>query len=308
MKKFFVMMMILGWFDLAHAVKAQYPMVGVINGHATWKFRNHVDAVTRLQVLEGDGVFSVDEKSQLRVEIDEHTSLVALAGTDFAIQFNADKSTELERVILERGQIRFIRDAMSGGSVELRSPIANSNVRMGDYLMNYDEKNAFCEMIVFKGVADFSGLQNENSAQVQSGQRISFRGVVEDGAPAFDILLHNQKVARGQLNPALTLSAKELAQFDSVSTVQKTKLEVILAKPKRKPGEICENPVGKFNQCAWVCSGSSAGDKKCHVERKSVHCMRMKCNANGQWADKETLTGELAHMCEVRPRVGKCNY
>ena len=122
------------------------------------------------------------------------------------------------------------------------------------------------------------------------------------------MLLKGRKVARGQLQPVVTLKEDQLRQLDQMTSLKTmSPRPKIVKKAPRTEKQICDAPYGELNQCAWVCEGPMKGLKKCDLNKKGVQCVRRRCDANGQWVDPTPLT-DLTTRCELSPVVGACDY
>jgi hypothetical protein len=179
-----------------------------------------------------------------------------------------------------------------------------------------DPQKAYAEVRMFKGHMEFSCLNGDESVKVRAGQKAGFQGVLEEGQVAYDILLKGRKIPRGKLTGVSALTKEESAPFVEAEMKRK-KAEALKAQQeqaeieqKKQAGQICEGPLGKFNQCAWVCEGNPKKEKKsCVISDPQVQCVRRRCNANGEWAEDTVLDAEKAQvLCKAQPVVAPCDY
>ncbi|PWU17185.1 MAG: hypothetical protein C5B49_09395 [Bdellovibrio sp.] len=90
-------------------------------------------------------------------------------------------------------------------------------------------------------------------------------------------------------------------------TETKTKIEDDPSRTAPTSLAICHNPQGQFNQCAWVCEHNPKSAKTCLLNHPKVTCVRSRCNASGEWADRFVYRTERA-PCMAESTVKECDY
>ncbi|HRO68238.1 MAG TPA: hypothetical protein PL182_11785, partial [Pseudobdellovibrionaceae bacterium] len=176
-------------------------------------------------------------------------------------------------------------------------------------------KTAEAGVKVIKGEISFKALNAENAVSVGKGRKVRFQGVMEEGEIAYDILLHGKKIPRGVLGKVEEMTASEKEPFKAADQkirerrAQAEKAEKERQAREKRSGVICKAPSGRFNECAWVCENNPKGSKHCQTDREKVTCYRVRCNANGVWADRLNLPAdEGRRRCQAATLVEKCDY
>lgn len=308
-------------FSLAKAKskKPRYPFAQSLRGSAEmvdWSIKivqrePHISekpkAVRKGMVFKDKVHLRTGEKSHLRVELNPTSSLILEENTEVKIPDIEWQDGKTHEVSLIRGKIRYI--CKSNCERRVNSPLHASVPPPGDYLFEYDPQAPKIQASVLSGELNFRGLENETSVLLKSGEKAGFQGVIESDQLAFDVLLKGRKVAKGKLSAVEKLPA-ELAQTllkqeEEAVKIEKKKLAARKA-AQRKPSQICDKPWGELNQCAWVCEKNPKGSKDCAVSA-GAQCVRMRCNANGQWADRLELPAGQS-PCKAQAVVAACDY
>lgn len=289
--------------------KAKYPVVTGLNGSVTITGRDQKPRAAKLnEILKEKAVIETKEKAQIRIELDEKNGIILLASSSLEIPVIGFEFGEVSDLVLKSGQLRV--QSLDENERYYATAMTRDLYRNADFLMEYDPARAKTMMTVFRGRLEFRGLENEKSIQLASGEGASFSGVIENGEPAFDVLLKGRKVARGVLSSAVTkIDQEDLAELSEKTLLQKPIKPKGPVKPPKKPGQICEDPNAKLNECVWLCQGMKPKMhlKKCDVSKAEVTCVRRRCNANGLWGDDYTMpTSE--NRCALKPLVGPCDY
>lgn len=253
--------------------------------------------------LKDKAIIRTEPKSELRLALNEKATLILEADTVVELPAITWNDGGVSDIIIRRGKIRYICQTECDRKV--MTPIFESVLPVGDYLISYDPNIPSVELSVIAGETVFRGLENENSVILKRGEKASFQGVLENNEPAFDILLKGRKVAKGQMSEVQKIPEEKLAQLKNK---EERRLKALRAPPKtkRKPTQICDKPWGELNQCAWVCENNKRSSKDCKVDKGAV-CVRMRCNANGEWADRMELSPSQSR-CQAKPLVGICDY
>jgi hypothetical protein len=141
--------------------------------------------------------------------------------------------------------------------------------------------------------------------------------VLENDEIVYDVLLKGKKIPRGKLGLVENFTSEEKKLYsetqlkkEEIQRLKKSQAEKKSQAPPRGKNDICEQPNGKLNQCAWICENNPKKEKKvCRLENPEVHCLRKRCNANGEWAEETEISKEkAASVCGVQPTVKDCDY
>ena len=254
-------------------------------------------------MLKDKAELRTGEKGELRLALSAQMTLVL--GEKTEVEFPAiewQKGTVSE-IRLHRGEIRFICQADC--EKKIVTPLYEGVGSAGDFILKYDPAIPQVELTVVQGEMPFRGLENENSAAVMTGQTASFKGVLENNEPAYDILLKGRKVATGQMREVQQVPPQRLLELQKQDE-KKKKTAKQSAKSKRQASQICDKPWGELNQCVWSCEKNPKKAKECLVNQGAI-CVRQRCNANGEWSDRQELPAQSS-PCQVKKYVGACDY
>jgi hypothetical protein len=257
-------------YPVKYSVK--YPFISSLNGSISVGPLHGVQHPARLnESLQNSAEIHAAADSQARIEIDPQSSITLLENSEVQIPLIQPESGEVTQFDLQHGRLRL---DLHGPSERVTStPVSRDVYKDVNFLLSYEPQKALAQVSVFSGTLAFRGIEGEFLAELGAGQEAHFQGVLEDGAPSFDILLHGRKVARGQLSQATTLQPRDFALLQTQTLVQKPPPPKPPPVPKPKPGQICKEPFAKLNECAWWWNS------------KTRTCKRELCNASGEWQD-----------------------
>lgn len=318
-KVIFYVLISLGFALKAPAAAPKYPAVSQVRGAVWLTGKDGKRLSLRKPVaLREKAVLETSLDGEVKVQLDEKRTITLLGAGELTIPVISWESGEAPVVILKTGQLRWQQSLKDKAAynIALRSDLFEFIAPPGDYVLSVDPSRALAGVKMFEGSMEFSALNGEDSVQVQSGQQVSFQGVLEGGEIAYDILLKGRKIPRGRLTAVTALDLKELAKASEAEKLRqkKEKLEKQrLAKARAidaKEGAICQRPAGRFNECSWTCLNNPKKEKKaCLVIVPGVSCVRHRCNANGEWAEETVLDAEKGgSLCKAQVVVGPCDY
>lgn len=295
--------------------KSRYPLIQVIEGPAVQvedvltvvnrepQHSEKEKSVRRGQVLRDKSTLKTGEKGRLRLALNENSALVLDEKTEIRIPEILWKDGGVKEVQLLHGSLRYV--CQKDCERKIISPLYENTFQPGDYLIEYDPTVPRVQVSVLSGEAPFTGLGNEKSLVLHAGERAAFVGVIENDQPAFDILLHGRKAAKGNLGdvqkvPADFIEGLKKQDQALIKVAKKAK------EPKRQASQICDKPRAELNQCAWICEKNKKGAKDCLLDQ-GAQCIRMRCNANGEWSDRTELSNTQS-PCKAQSFVGTCDY
>ena len=298
--------------------QAKYPRVEFVRSGQAKKggnkalVQNFKDAEKPLDLKKND-IFTEHAKivtttdAEVKIEVDPYTQLIIFENTTVEIPVITWGQGEIQDINLIQGRIQVSCEKNCARNYS--TPISKNAFGNGVFVLHYKAEVPSVELTTLHGEQDFRGLENENVIHLKAGQRVVFQGLIENEQVAYDVLLKGRKVARGQMGPIATVPSEELEALEVRSKKLKP-IEIVKPKaPPRTPSQICDAPYGELNQCAWTCEGLSSKKKlkTCDLSQSGVHCVRRRCNANGQWGDA-TVLNQNANRCERQPVVAGCDY
>lgn len=255
------------------------------------------------EVLREKALLKVGDKAQLRIEIDPYSSLLLASGAVVELPVITWGEGEVSEIKLEKGKLFY--DCEKNCKRFLTTPLSHEVFLNGEYWLEYVPESPRVELLVLHGTQDFRGLENEEQVTLQQGQKVVFQGLKENGEVAYDELLKGRKVARGKMQPIVTIPESEFNKLKADFQVKREALKKATTpiKPKPGPKQICSEPFAELNQCAWSCEGLKKGQKTCDTSKKGIYCIRRRCNANGEWSDPTETKG-----CDPTPKISPCDY
>lgn len=288
------------------ASKIKFPKLSIVTGKVLLIEKGGAERpLKKDEILKEKALIKTLPRSIVQIELDEKSSLTIFENSEVSIPGISWDDGSTERIELNEGEIRY----RAGGESfrKVATLITDDTYPNADMVLSYSKSLGRTEMLVMNNEIRFRGLENEEDVILKRGQKGAFQAILEGGIPAFDILLKGRRVARGKLTPIATLSEAELAAYEK-KTETKSIVKALVAPPvKRQPGQICEKPFAKLNECVWMCEGQKRSSGNCDVHRPGVQCVRKVCNANGVWADSFAYPPGQS-KCQASPIVGPCDY
>ena len=291
-----------------------FPAVVSVQGKAWMTSTDGKRVVVKPKMLlRGKALLETSADSKIRINWDDTRELQILESSQVLIPTIGWDSGEATLILLKEGSFRWLAPEGKTYNVALSSDLFEFIAPPGDFILSYDPTKAFVSAKMLKGAMEFTYLNGEDVVKLKEGHEVGFQGVLEEGRVVYDVLLKGRKVPRGKLTVVNELSKDFLKANDASAekkkraVAEKARLTLIV---KKTDGQICSGPAAAFNQCSWVCEGNPKKEKKiCHLEDPQVKCIRQRCNANGQWAEKAVIEAEKAQsLCKVQPRIATCDY
>ncbi len=312
----FCLVLFLPWSLSAKKKTLQYPFVHKVQGQA-YLLDDTVKVIHReAQHLEKSKILKSEtrlkEKAWLRTS--ENSELQLALSPNEEISVEADSELQIPVINWQNGAVKELR--LRKGSLRIHcgevcsqhllTDLSDTGLTSGDFAINYDPKIPSIHFSVFRGEVAFRGLENESSVTLKAGDSVQFVGAIENDEVAYDVLLQGRKVAKGHLENVSRISAEEMAKYqEKIKKAQKKPSPILKAKPG--PNQICLEPLGKLNECAWTCEKNPKKDKICNLA-KGAQCVRSRCNANGVWAEREVLADSQKTKCQTKALVEACDY
>jgi hypothetical protein len=299
------------------AANVLYPKITKVHGVVwlTGKDGKRVQVKGSTRLIE-KALIETTVSAEATLELDANRSIVLDENTDISIPAISWETGESPVVILRRGSARWLEPVEKHGyNIALRSDLFEMIPPSGNVVFEMDPEKALATVKVYAGSMEFSALNGDDTVQVKEGYKVSFQGILEEGKIAYDVLLKGKKIPRGNLSAVVPLAKEDLAADEKKKMAlaqqeAKARKAAELARAQaRTSGQICAKPGGMFNQCAWICEGAGKKDKECQIARAGVSCVRYRCNANGDWAEKTLISAQNgSNFCKVQPVVAACDY
>lgn len=170
-------------------------------------------------------------------------------------------------------------------------------------LINYDSAKAQIDFCNKADSFDIALFNHEKVQKLQALQSVAFQGITENNKLAFDILLKGRKIPKGLWQEPKLCSFTKIEDLEkklATSEIQNSKSAIAILRKKNELKKfndakyLCHNPYGQMNECSWVLSGQK--------------CYRTRCDAGGQWSDRQQILTVTANGCSKSATVTKCDY
>lgn len=304
--------------SLATGATQKYPRLEEVQGKVRWMNKDDQEATPKnKQLLVEKAVLETPAGARVVIQIDALRRVQVLPNSRVELPSISWEQGQSPVVVLKYGEMRWQEQPGKDYNIALRSDLFQFISPVGDFVFSFDPKTAVAEVKVIKGSMEFSAMGAEDVALVTAGQKCKFQGVREGDEIVYDVLLKGKKIPRGKLGLVENFSVEDkrlysAAQAKKEESQRRAREEAAkkAAIPQRQASEICEQPFGKLNQCAWICENNPKNEKKlCRVEDPQVRCVRKRCNANGEWAEETLVSKEkAASLCGLKPQVRECDY
>jgi hypothetical protein len=275
---------------------APFPKVTLLKGSAqsenSSSGTNGVTTKLKLKdILLEKALIKVGDKSQLKLELDPYSSILIYENSVVELPVITWGEAEIPEIKIQNGRVFY--ECEKDCHRTLETPLSREVFTNGESWLEYVPESPRVELLVLHGNQEFKGLETEDSIIVHQGQKIVFQGLKEAGEVAYDTLLKGRKIARGKLQPVMTLSESDFSKLEKEFEVKRQAEKVPIKKFKRGAKQICERPLGELNQCSWIQQ----------TAKKNKKCIRRRCNANGEWSDPQESTS-----CNPKLKVAPCDY
>lgn len=290
--------------------------VKVISGSATITHADGKKLVVNTgeaRIREGDTVESSKDSAAL-VNLEGGNKLHVHADTAVQVKEYKDANDASSRkalLQLIKGKVRNQVQQKYNGKTSYYRMITTSavaGVRGTDFVMEHKEgRQLETRVETIGGHVLLASLDEKEMRDILRGEGATYTVDMPD--PSFKGKDFSEFIQKGKLSPVYKIDGERLAELDYESRVDGPK-----NRPKRpakgaKETEICSNPKGFLDQCAYRCDGNPGGEKTCRVDLKQVSCVRTRCNANGKWADETKLPPASSHQCPAQGvTVKNCDY
>ncbi len=258
------------------------------------------------QVVEGtklhvtDRIF-VDNDAKALVETVENNRIHLHEATELKVESHQSSTSQTpSQTALEliRGKIRSqVRERHSKGlqgSYKVRTRGVVAGVRGTDFVVTFDNaKRPTTWIQMLEGQVRAEAEPSFGGAEVQliTKEQVQF-------------ILQGQE---GYFTAVKKMSDAEWRRLDEKSDVTRiAKVRSPASEQSRSP--ICTSPQGRLNDCAWVCLNNPKKAKTCQTHTGKASCVRLRCNANGEWAEETRLPASVSHKCGLDPQVATCDY
>lgn len=308
-------------------IKSDYPKVTDQKGHVEVVMTElpqvgHLSARKKSQ-LAGSVKIVTLENSWVEIQIESHRKIFVLSDSEIIIPEIQEGTGRVRELQIKKGQVRFIQDQQELDPISLSSSLFLLDWKMGDFVLTVKTNEARVEVYnLSQRDFVFSALNAEDKAQLKQNQKVVFQGRISEGEIQYDILLRGRKIPQGVLESPQSLTAEEVKAWDLTELEKKRaqekaiELKKLQEKNKRKPGEICDEPRGRLNQCVWRCQAwsqavsSSKKSLNSSLPQGCQKCVRQRCLADGSWGDSFDLPrAESIQNCnEKKPQAMACDY
>jgi len=272
-----------------------------------------VSTLTKSELFRGPLTVRTDANSEVELELQPQVQIKIYPESEIVFPLIRWETGELGEMILKKGRVRW--DSAIGSKIMIKSDLYEATPGKGTYLISYNPLTPQVEVMSLDGEIDFQELFGEESLKLKSGEKAHFLGQMEDGVIAYDLLLQGRKIPKGQKSQVIPITKEDLDRYSlaeekkQAEVARKKAIALAASKSPARKGEICKRPAGLFNECSWVCEKNPKEQSRCRMDLAQVQCVRFRCNANGQWAERTVIEKGMGEkICRLSAVVQKCDY
>ena len=264
---------------------------------------------TRKLLLRERATIETGESGWALIALTKTEKLVIGPQSRVMIPVIAWENGAIERLELEKGKMRLMN--LSGIPRVVVTPLSRDSYSEVDMAFEFDSAKKSLQASVIEGRTQFRGQENEDFFPLEGGEKATFQATLEKGEITSDVLLQGRRVIRGKMSEKEKLTDAEkdywVKAFEKIETKRQARVAQE-AKESVVVGGICTKPSARLNDCSWICEHNPKKEKsRCRVDLPGVKCVRLRCDANGEWADRRELPA-LQSPCQVKSLVKSCDY
>ena len=238
--------------------------------------------------------------AQTKIQLNPQIILTAYGNTEFEIPYISWETRQFKQIKLIKGSLRLEMKSVPF-DFDLATPFFETKVPVGTWVFTIDTERALADILALKGQLEVTSLNSEDKVSLKSGERVSFRGLLEEGEIAYDLLVEGRKIPKGKWTAVEKLTAQDNQTFSIESELkrqqreEKARVQTVRDRLKKQAGDVCTNPYGDLRECLW--------------KKQKNECVRTRCTADGTWKDPQVVD---ASACDKAggwtPEPKKCDY
>lgn len=256
-----------------------------------WNSRSRVSDRISLDLKPG---------AQTKIQLNPQMILTAYGNTEFEIPLISWETRQFKQIKLTKGSIRLEVKSVPF-EFNLTTPFYDLNVPAGIWVFTIDPERALADILALKGQLEVTTLNSEDKVRLKAGERVSFRGVLEEGEIAYDLLLEGRKIPKGKWTAVEKLTAEDNFKFSIESEMKKhqqeemARAQTVRDRLKKQAGDVCTKPYGDLRECLW--------------KKEKNQCIRVRCTADGTWKDPQIVDSSACDKAAGwTPNPKKCDY
>jgi hypothetical protein len=243
-------------------------------------------------------VLSLGKGAETKIQLHPHIVLTAFENTEFEIPVISWETRQFKEIKLTQGLLRLEVDDVPF-DFQLLTPFFEFRPPPGMWVVNIAPDRALADILSFKGDLEVTSLNSEDKVNLHSGQKVTFRGIIEEGEIAYDLLLKGRKIPKGHWLAVEKLSVTDQKNYSLAAEKKRFELEnqahlkAARAEQKRQSNSTCQKPAGDFGDCQW--------------KKEAEGCIRTRCTADGLWKDRQVVGASLCDP-KGKSQIHKCDY
>jgi len=267
------------------------------------------------QIHEHDRI-ATDKTSTLLIDLQGGNKLQIFSDTRLSIQ-SYGKGELGRRALINlfkgkvRNQTKQVFDGKNNRYQVVTQGVSADVSGTADFFLSHDKStHVVSRAEVLDGEIILNERMGDKSVRMSRGELDTY--VLNDAVLSKETEWSNSP-ENGFFNPLRRLSVaefEELYKNDLGDSSDRSKTLKIQKEVKNVPQPIiCKKPNGQLNQCAWRCVNNIKNAKTCEADKPNVACVRLRCNANGDWAEETKLSASAAAKCKAKGEVvDECDY
>jgi hypothetical protein len=258
-------------------------------GPRPWTLKSKVDEKLLLKLAPG---------SATKIQLSSKMRITAFGPGEFEIPYVNWENGHFRHFKIESGAIRF-ENSKGSEEVELETPFFKIPAPPGAWVFRMLPDLALADVMALEGDLDLAIDGTDEKVTIKSGEKATFRGVLEEGEIAYDLLLEGRKVPKGRWEKPRSIGKEDLARYSLEAEKRKEaeeKRRRLKARNEQESGlnrTLCVRPAGNLNECLW--------------KKSQGVCQRFRCAADGKWKDPQTADSSFCSG-PAQGFVKTCDY
>ncbi len=282
MKSFFVLYFVVSIFQ-AQASQNKFN-IKVLNSVGTISDSSHSENIVswnRKSKVADRLSLSLKEGAETKIQLNPKIILTAYENTEFEIPLITWETRIFKEVKLNKGSIR-IEVTEVPFDIEVITPFFKVALPSGNWVFNIDPDRALADILALKGSLEVASLNSEDKVKLKTGEKVTFRGLLEEGEVSYDLLLEGRKIPKGKWSTVENINLNDNQKYSIESEKKrlerehKHKSKASEHELRKQAGDLCVKPKAILGECIW--------------RKEKTDCVRTRCAADGKWKDPQIVS------------------
>ncbi len=224
---------------------------------------------------------SLKEGAETKIQLNPKVVLTAYENTEFEIPLITWETRIFKEIKLTKGSVR-LEIVEVPFEIEVITPFFKVNPPIGNWVFNIDPERALADILALKGSLEVASLNSDDKVKLKTGEKATFRGLLEEGEISYDLLLEGRKIPKGKWTAVESIDANDNQKYSIESEKkrlereQKQKSKANDVELRKQAGDLCLKPKAMLGECIW--------------RKEKTDCVRTRCAADGKWKDPQRVS------------------